>query len=271
MAALALATQLKVPVERRAAFVEVFEAQGARGAKNYEALLSKVRSHAEVTARIDVLAHELLPSDDEKARDRLVFCGRYSAKVGTPLDDALRAAAAGLAAAAATKAAAPHGKLPFAVTRGKFGDEHARCRGAAFPYVPACSASHGVGVLEARSTQPIPGVDAGQLLGYIAVQHGGYIDDISVFPAFHSQAVASGLIAAAAADELASRGTSVSLDVRAANVPALKLYRRLGFKFGSLEHPGFLDWDGGYQGEASAEVVVRSCPPNADISAFRRA
>ena len=31
---------------------------------------------------------------DERSRERLIFCGRYSAKAGTPLDEALRAAAA---------------------------------------------------------------------------------------------------------------------------------------------------------------------------------
>ena len=59
---------------------------------------------------------------------------------------------------------------------------------------------------------------------------------------------------------------SLSLDVRAANVPAIKLYTKLGFRFGDNAFPGFLDWDGGFSGEASAAAIAEACPPNCDLS-----
>jgi len=98
------------------------------------------------------------------------------------------------------------------------------------------------------------------------MQGGGYVDDIAVLPAFQGQGVASALLAGAAAVEVARGSGELCLDVRAANLPALSLYRALGFRFGALEHPGFLDWDGGYSGSASAAVVAKKLPPTADIS-----
>jgi ribosomal protein S18 acetylase RimI-like enzyme len=262
-----LAAQLKVPDAELAAFAEVFACQGARGAKNYRTLLQKVRSNHEVLACIDAMAAEgKLPALDDKMRDRLVFCGRYSAKAGTALDQALDQAAAGTAAALATReacAALPGGKLPFTVRQAKFGDEHLAARGAAFPYRPSVSATHGSAVLEARASQTVAGVVAkGTLVGYVAVQGGGYIDDIAILPQFHGQGGASGLLAAAAALEVQSRRTELSLDVRAANVPAIKLYRALGFEFSPLAFPGFLDWDGGLEGQADAATVLTKQPPN---------
>ena len=241
----AAAARLGVPAERFAAFAEVFACQGARGAKNYDSLLSKVRSNAEVEAALSDLASELsFTADLSKHHDRLLFCGRYSAKVGTPLDEALRAAALGLKAADATaQAMGGPRKLKFAVRHASFGDEHLQCRKEAFPYTPSVSARHGSAVLEARCVEAVDGIGAGQLLGYVAMQGGGYVDDIGVFPAFHGQGVASGLLAGAGSVETQSgrRGATLSLDVRAANVPAIKLYERLGFQFGENTFPGFLD------------------------------
>jgi len=95
------------------------------------------------------------------------------------------------------------------------------------------------------------------------------VDDIAVFPQFHGQGVASALLAGAAAIEESDRpGSTLSLDVRAANSPAIALYKHLGFQFGELAHPSFLDWDGGFEGEAVARVVASKCPPNADLSAL---
>lgn len=270
--------------EDLASFEEIYACQGQRGASKYKQLLSKVRSNAQVTARIAELADSLkLPPElltAASTRDRLVFCGRYSAKAGTPLDEALAAAAQGIQEAAQVKqtcatagvSGESGGKLPFAVLAGTFGDVHLSCRGAAFPYRPSVSASHGSSVLEAKATQAVPGVAAaGAVLGYVAMQGGGYVDDIAVFPKFHGQGVASGLLAAAAQLELkAARrggaGASLSLDVRAANVPAIKLYEGLGFEFGQNGFPGFLDWDGGFEGAADATTVLAKLPPNCDLS-----
>ena len=100
---------------------------------------------------------------------------------------------------------------------------------------------------------------------YVAVQTGGYIDDIATWPQFHGQGSASGLLAAAAALELDARRTTLTLDVRAANVPAIKLYRALGFDFGPLSFPGFLDWDGGLEGQADAATVLAKRPANCKL------
>ena len=207
----------------------------------------------------------LLTSGNEH---RLVFCGRYAAKAGTPLEEALETAMAGISAAAELKAAlGESNQLSFALSAGRWGEEHKAARAAAFPYSPSVSATHGSDVIEARTTAAVMGtsVQPGQLLGYVAMQSGGYVDDIAVFPAFQGHGVASALIAGAASVE---RGSSMSLDVRAANVPAIKLYTRLGFRFGQLQHPSFLDWDGGFEGEADVSTVRRCLPSNADLSAL---
>jgi len=100
------------------------------------------------------------------------------------------------------------------------------------------------------------------------MQGGGYVDDLAVFPAFQGQGVGRALLAAAGAVEARTqRGASLSLDVRAANVPAINLYRALGFQFSELMHPSFLDWDGGYEGMVDAAEVAAKCPLNADITA----
>ena len=259
------AQKLGVPPDRLAAFAEVYAALGRRGAQSWQSLLDKVRSSAEVEAAIAARSDELFAdAPDERARakwfERLVFCGRYSAKVGTPLDAALNAGAAQLRAAVASRATL--GEVKMAIAPATFGDEHLQCRTNAYPYRPSCSASHGDSVVEARATHPAE--VAGRLLGYVAMQ-GSYVDDIAVEPEVQGQKVASALLAGAAT---AVGGGSVSLDVRAANAPAIRLYESLGFQFGDLEHPGFLDWDGGYSGGGSAREIVGHAPPNADLSAM---
>ena len=271
----AAAAKLRVPSDRLPGFAEVYAAQGERNAKHWERYLAKVRSHAEVAARLEELG--VAAATGSKAHERLIFCGRYSAKAGTPLDQAISAAVAGLDAAVRTAAAIQEkkagdetlGRLRFRVVAGRFGDEHLRCRGEAFPYSPSVSARHGSDVLAALAVDGVDGVVAPeQLLGYVAMEGGGYVDDIATFPAFHGQGVAAGLLAAAAALEARGgrRGATLSLDVRAANVPAIKLYTKLGFRFGDNAFPGFLDWDGGFSGEASAAAIAEACPPNCDLS-----
>lgn len=273
-----LAEELKVPQERFAAFAEVFEAQGDRGARRWDEFLGKVRSSVEVEQRIterpELLA-ELKEKLDERslehARQRLIFCGRYSQKVKTPLDQALDFAVAGISAAVETRARLGGSKMRMIVAPGRFGDDHLTCRGNAFPYRPSVSASHGSSVIEARAEEDTDAAKSGTLLGYVAMQGGGYIDDLGVEPKFQGQSVATALLAAAAAIECQRGGSgSLSLDVRAANVPAIKCYEALGFKFGDLQHPGFLDWDGGYDGQVDASVVKAKLPASADISKILR-
>ena len=59
------ASKYKVPADRLAAFAEVYAAQGERGAARWEDLLRKVRSTAEVEARIEQLP-DLLASQADR-------------------------------------------------------------------------------------------------------------------------------------------------------------------------------------------------------------
>jgi len=266
-----LAAELGVPADKMPAFMEVYEAQGDRGARRWEDFLKKVRSSAEVRQRI-AERPELLSGfagQDAKmmnhAMERLIFCGRYSAKVGTPLDTALDTAVKGLTASLETAAKLGSEKMKMVLGYGTWGDEHAACRQEAFPYRPSVSAGPGTSVIEARAAENTAAARSGQLLGYVAMQS-SYVDTIEVFSAFSGQGVASALLSGAATVEVSRGGRELSLDVRAANTPAIAMYKSLGFRFSSLQHPGFLDWDGGYEALADASVVKSKLPPNADIS-----
>ena len=133
---------------------------------------------------------------------------------------------------------------------------------------------YGEPLLEARATAPAS--LAGRLLGYVSLQDDGeargwtpahaYVDDVAVEPEFHGLRVARALLAAAGACGVARARAKVALDVNGANAPARALYEQLGFRFGPLEHPSWLDWDGGYEGDADAAKLAALLPPNADIS-----
>lgn len=266
-----LADDLKVPEELRLAFFELYNAQGEASARSWKSKrLERVRSTAEVAQRIEERPEllDFLPEGDEQARhnarERLMFCGRYSAKEGVPLDPALDQASKDMRAAVALRAEGA-ARLNLFVKKGIFGDEHQACRGRGYPYRPSVSASHGSKVIEARAAEKTAAVEKGALLGYVAVQGGSYIDDIAVEPIYQGQSVATALIVGAA--ELACAagraGDQLSLDVRAANIPAVSLYQKLGFTFGQNVYPGFLDWDGGFQGVADAQTVREKLPENA--------
>lgn len=263
----AAAKQLNVPPAKFAAFKEVYDAQGARGAQRWEEYLKKVRSNAEVEQRLAERPELLAPFHAqggkvfENAKQRLMFCGRYSTKAGTPLDAALDTAIEGLKAAQRTAEIFAPGKMKIAVGHGRFNDDHMKAREGGFPYRPSVSAGNGTPVIEAHAAEDSEAAKAGTLLGYVAMQ-GSYIDDIAVLPQYHGQAVASALICGAAH----ICGSRLSLDVRAANTPAILLYQYLGFQFGRNTFPGFLDWDGGFEGEADSKVVKSKTPANADIS-----
>mmetsp|Transcript_331 Transcript_331/g.707 ORF Transcript_331/g.707 Transcript_331/m.707 type:complete len:280 (-) Transcript_331:57-896(-) len=251
---------------------EAFDIQGkskARALAGNPTALGKVCSTYEVSKRIgerqDLLSFLGEAPDESEVKhchERLLFCGRYSGKTDKSLDEALEMAAAGLKAAHETAAAAGgRCRVEMTVRRGIFGAEHAQCRSLAFQYTPACSAGPGDSVWEARGKE-------GNLLGYLNLEGGGYIDDVSVHPAYQGQHVATALFAAA--DEEVCNGNlsdSLSLDVRAANSPALCFYEYLGFAFGPLRFPSFLDWDGGYSGQVPAGQIRTRKPPTATIEA----
>mmetsp|Transcript_32546 Transcript_32546/g.93723 ORF Transcript_32546/g.93723 Transcript_32546/m.93723 type:complete len:100 (+) Transcript_32546:565-864(+) len=95
---------------------------------------------------------------------------------------------------------------------------------------------------------------------------GSYADDVAVFPAFQGQRVATALFAAADEQLCASgRGRELTLDVRAANTPAIALYKALGFQFGENSYPGFLDWDGGFSSTVRAGALRSQLPQNATL------
>ena len=78
-------------------------------------------------------------------------------------------------------------------------------------------------------------------------------------------ALAVALLAQAAAIVLEQGGDTLSLDVRAANTPAIAAYKRLGFAFGPNTFPGFLDWDGGFEGSAPVGGVRQHLPAHAQL------
>jgi len=263
-----LAEDLGVPSEKYEAFKEVCVATGNRGASQWEELLQKVRSTSEVEQRITERPELLsaLEGLDERtvarAKERLKYWGRYSAKAGMDLDEALDVAAAGVATNLKTTTA---GGLRIRVTEAVIGDEHLDCQSQTFPYSSNCTVVLGRQVIEARAAEDTGAVTAGTLLGYIAMEIGGYIDEVAVMPEYQGHGVASALLAAAASAVIADGGRILCVDVRFANGPAIGLFKALGFKFSSLQHPGFFDWDGGYYCEATAVDVSAHVPANAEI------
>jgi len=197
-----------------------------------------------------------------RAKERITYWGRYSAKKQMALDEALDVAAAGVAASLKTAAA---GKLRIRVTMAEVGDEHMSCQRQAFPYTPSWSLVQVWQAFEARAAEDTDAVTAGTLLGYIVLETGGYIDEVAVRPEYQGHGVASALLAGSALAVMADEGRTLCVDVRSGNTPALGLFKALGFKAQSLQHPGFFDWDGGYYCEATAKDVSAHVPANAEI------
>jgi len=263
-----LAADFGVPPEKLPAFREVCEATGNRGASHWEELLGKVRSTFEVEQRISGRPELLSAVDgsDERtvgrAKEQLKYWGRYSAKVGTTLDEALDLAAEGIATGLSIAAA---GKLRLRISMAIADDEHLNCQGQAFPYRFNPMVAHGRQVIEARPAEDFGVVAAGTLLGYISLDSFGYIGEIAVIPQYQGRGVATALVVAAASAVTANGGQIMCVDIRSGNQPAINMFKALGFKLSSLEHPGFFDWDGGYYCEATAKDVAKHVPANAEI------
>merc|ERR1712060_1034568 len=96
--------------------------------------------------------------------------------------------------------------------------------------------------------------------------HDNYADDLAVDPRFQGCRVGKALVCAVAA-RLATVGhDEMTLDVRACNLPALALYRSLGFQIVRKHFPGFYDWHGGYRMAAPVPEVLTKMPKGFDLS-----
>jgi ribosomal protein S18 acetylase RimI-like enzyme len=147
---------------------------------------------------------------------------------------------------------------------GIYDQRHAAIRKVAYPYKPACCTSHGNDVIEC--------VCGDTVVGYLAM-NGDYADDLSLDPTFHGRGIAKALICAAA-QQIAERsnrpGASkkgmFSLDVRACNLPAISLYKSIGFVQSEKHYPPFYDWHGGYSMKADAAKVAAKMPSGFDVN-----
>lgn len=288
--AAAAAESLGVPEASRAAFAELYAAlSDARGGQapplvqlqHWDGPELLGRSRAEVTVRSHLEAHghrlRALAAQWASAtgvagdaagearawrllEQRFLFAGVYGAQV--PLEDLLRSlegeAESGIAAAAAT---ASDRSSCFRVVPGCFGTRHAALRAAAYPYVPACGTGPGHAVLECHGgdSDEKQGAPSASLVGYAAMA-GAYADDISVDPAYHGRGIGKALVCGVAA-RLAELGEKeMSLDVRACNLPAVEMYRALGFEIVRKHYPSFYDWHGGYRMRADTRDLVERMP-----------
>mmetsp|Transcript_80291 Transcript_80291/g.236152 ORF Transcript_80291/g.236152 Transcript_80291/m.236152 type:complete len:295 (-) Transcript_80291:135-1019(-) len=156
------------------------------------------------------------------------------------------------------QAEAPGG---FRLVPGVFEERHMQLRLRAYPYHPACCSRHGETVLECRCA----GSD--ELVGFMAL-HDGYADDLSLDPRCQGRGLAKALVGGAAV-QLARAGRKfISLDVRACNLPAIELYKSLGFEIKQKHYPCFYDWHGGYSMKALTEKVAAHLPTSVDSSSL---
>ena len=71
----------------------------------------------------------------------------------------------------------------------------------------------------------------GEVLGYAGMHLSfgdGYVDNIAVFPEFRGKHVGE-MLTSALAEKAAQEGRFITLEVRESNVPAIRLYEKLGF------------------------------------------
>lgn len=270
------AERFGVPGTERRAFAELFLAAQEAGRAS-DANLQRWREHlaqsrAEATVREHMEEHateigaavqqllaargsDVSPSAPPEAgredrlrcslEQRLVFSGVYG--VGLSLDESLQRVLGEVEQASALKLAADSSPLELRVESGVFDERHARIRRSAYPYRPACTAGEGDPVTNCVCSD-------GALAGYIAM-HGSYADDLAVDPKFHGCGVAKTLVREMAAGLKQQGSSTMSLDVRALNLPAIEFYKRMGFKIQEKRYPAFYDWHGGFRMEAWLDSV----------------
>jgi len=259
-----LAAKLAVPDEDRAAFAELAGMYRLRYGhvsetkmKDWREVLQKRRAQVQVKAFMQEHEAEIAEFSDSNGVPRLaieqgmVFAGIYGQtgdKTALPLKDALDRVMADILAAKENPAPKDL-KLTFQM--GQFDTRHREIRKKAFPYTPASVTSEGDMTVDSVTPD-------GTLVGYIGFSPRGYIDDLAVLPAWQGRGVAKFLVCMSA-KWLSQKGVNeIGLHVRACNIPAINLYKKLGFSLGENEFPGWYDWHGGYAMQASsAEVAAR--------------
>lgn len=280
-AAKGAADALGVPADQRAAFLEFYatlcESRGGTPAKETLAAWDSPkylrRSRAEATVR-SMLAErdselneavtrvaQALGKDAERLRrqaeQRFIFMSVYAAS--SPLEDLFRK----LLQEVDALPTANVDKVTLKLAPGVFDARHAALRASAYPYTPACGSYLGDQVLNCT----FQGGAEPRLVGFMAM-YGSYADDVSVDPSCQGRGVAKALVCGMAA-RLQKQGEGVlSLDVRACNLPAMGLYKSLGFEVTSRRFPGFYDWHGGYHMEAATATVAAQLSADIDISAL---
>ncbi|KAK3253037.1 hypothetical protein CYMTET_37692 [Cymbomonas tetramitiformis] len=132
---------------------------------------------------------------------------------------------------------------------GVWGVEHAAIRKRSYPYVPALGDSTGEAVIEARDQND-------QLLGYVIQTGGNYIFDLAVDPRVQGCAVGVALVGTLASSMQRNGVSTMCLDVRRCNEPAVRFYNRLGFRIVKKTFPPWYDWHGGFHLEAETNAIA---------------
>ena len=94
----------------------------------------------------------------------------------------------------------------------------------------------------------------GQVLGYAGMQcvmGECYINNIAVFPQFRGMGIGTRLVQMLMEQAIQRDGVFISLEVRVSNLPALGLYRKLGFEVLSVRK--------GYYSEPVEDAYVMGC------------
>jgi ribosomal protein S18 acetylase RimI-like enzyme len=274
--ALRAAEGLQVPAEELEAFAELYaalsEAKGGRAPAQrdlakWQAAFARARACAHVhqfvlerSGEIDALC-EAGGMRRELVEGRLMFAGVYGTRLSLP--EALERVRRELQSRGRVDDQSRKAGEQLTVTAGAFDARHAAIRARAYPYTPACSARAGDATIDCLESA------SGELLGYLAMEGGTYVDDLAVLPRVHGAGVAKALVCGAARQCLARGERALSLDVRACNLPAFALYRGLGFAVGSKYYPAFYDWHGGYSCEATdLEQLAARMPAGVVVGAL---
>lgn len=258
----AAATSLSVPEVDRAAFAEFYgkkheQSEGKlreSSLQNWRDLLAAKPAEVQIRSWMEQHATqvaEFLASSGVKREvfeQTMIFTSVYGANKRGKLSmaDAFQRVVGDFRVAAEGKA---RGEFKLSFQPGIFGSGHFDIRTAAFPYTPASCTSEGDQTFDCRAPD-------GTLVGYIGYSSRGYIDDLAVHPCWQGRKVARGLVCSAANQLLEKGEKRIYLHVRAANYPAIGLYKSLGFSMSNNIYPGWYDWHGGYEMESDTSQLA---------------